>query len=255
MKSKTNSLKPFRSRRGFSLVELLVVIAILAILATLLAPAISKARSRAKNVICASNIRQIGLAAIEYSTDHNGLFPTSWDWVKSDGSKSSGGLWVEWSEEGTVENGTLFSYLSKDKKIFVCPIFAQVFRADPNYSHLTPHVSYCMNEYFRKGGWQGQPPMRRSAIIYASKFGLFGEENTFLAANNRYPINNLALGVGNYFKEDHIVDGCATFHNAPAGDIGLGRSNVCFADGHVEMVDPARTKDIMTPEMVKRSGK
>lgn len=62
-------------RKGFTLVELLVVIAIILILGSLLFPAIFSARSRARTVACQSNLRQIGLATIQYADQYNGVFP------------------------------------------------------------------------------------------------------------------------------------------------------------------------------------
>src|SRR5215475_869222 len=53
-------------RRGFTLIELLVVIAIIAILAAMLLPALARAKARAKQTACLSNLRQIGLGTIMY---------------------------------------------------------------------------------------------------------------------------------------------------------------------------------------------
>jgi prepilin-type N-terminal cleavage/methylation domain-containing protein len=64
-----------RRRRGFTLVELLVVIAILAILAALLLPVFSHARSRARMTSCLSNLRQIGLGMRLYLQDWDGVYP------------------------------------------------------------------------------------------------------------------------------------------------------------------------------------
>ena len=65
-------------KKLFTLIELLVVIAIIAILAAMLMPALSKAREAAKASNCLSNLKQCGLAMIQYSNDNRGYIHSNW---------------------------------------------------------------------------------------------------------------------------------------------------------------------------------
>lgn len=70
---------PAPRRAGFSLVELLVVVAIIAILSSILLPALAKAKSRAQGIYSLNNTRQLTVATVIYSDDHNGRLPYNLD--------------------------------------------------------------------------------------------------------------------------------------------------------------------------------
>jgi len=69
------ALSPDAERRSFSLIELLVSISIIALLLSILIPALNSARASAKVVICAANLRELGLGLISYANESQGLIP------------------------------------------------------------------------------------------------------------------------------------------------------------------------------------
>jgi prepilin-type N-terminal cleavage/methylation domain-containing protein/prepilin-type processing-associated H-X9-DG protein len=70
-----------KGRLGFTLIELLVVIAIIAILAAILFPVFAKAREKARQITCASNLNQLGIAITSYCQDNNETFPGGNGWA------------------------------------------------------------------------------------------------------------------------------------------------------------------------------
>ena len=84
------------SQRAFTLVELLVVVAIIALLVSILLPALSKATEQARSAVCKSDLTQWGLAAVIYTQNYDGIMVTH-----RGASLPSGGYdsWRAWMEQ------------------------------------------------------------------------------------------------------------------------------------------------------------
>src|SRR6056297_3423700 len=127
-------------RHGFTLIELLVVIAIIAILAAILFPVFARAREKARQASCLSNVKQMGLAAMMYVQDYDETMPPARCYNATiPYTMPNGDTWDSW--------GPWFALIqpyAKNPQIFICPSAQESYYGVTSYG-ANRHIIHVLN--------------------------------------------------------------------------------------------------------------
>jgi prepilin-type N-terminal cleavage/methylation domain-containing protein/prepilin-type processing-associated H-X9-DG protein len=218
---------PPRPRLGFTLIELLVVIALIAILAAILFPVFAKAREKARQATCASNLKQLALAWQMYAQDYDEVVcPSYFD----------GGLTAwDFTYDGTNWTLGLLGPYTKEGRVHGCP--DNVFPAD---AYGRPYNGYAYNATYLGGDWQlpqgNDPSCTLAEIVQPAETAAFADAG-YVSSGQSQPENFLRAPSDTTFFQAGLVD----FRHTNMAD-------VAYADGHVTAAHEAFAYNTQFPE-------
>jgi prepilin-type N-terminal cleavage/methylation domain-containing protein/prepilin-type processing-associated H-X9-DG protein len=207
-------------KAGFTLIELLVVIAIIAILAAMLLPALRAAKDSAKTILCTGNEKQLGIAWASYINDYNGGLPLyqSSQWAGDTSGRQWPAIMLDNLSEAVYYSG---QYVFRNS-ILVCPSLPF---SGP--MHIQ-YVNYGMNPFGIGGGAvnPGKPYRDISQVKKPEKQMVFGDSDLQSSGAPQ-------LGCYTFGRDANYATRFR--HNKPSNNIG--KLNIIFCDGHVELRD------------------
>ncbi len=240
-----------RRFRGFTLIELLVVIAIIAILAAILFPVFAKAREKARQTACLSNMKQIALAVIMYATDYDERYPHPY-YQNTSITPDIGPPCNQRSQVSAYRMPSMIQPYVRNAGLFVCPSWSTTKTCRANFPQPTCQWSYA--------GLMGSPmhtasPAQASGdpCLYCGRLcnpagnqGLFDIYTGAKLSEVPAPANTIMIvefklgsGVGSIrdVSNDNPV-GCHAYlesaFNNPALQTHNDGNNYSFCDGHAK---------------------
>jgi prepilin-type N-terminal cleavage/methylation domain-containing protein len=198
---------------AFTLIELLVVISIIAVLASLLLPALSRAKECGRATACKNNLRQLSLGAATYSLDNKGRLPYFLDWLST--------------RPGDLTSGQLYPYL-KTSQVYLCPTDKIILGSDA-------HLPSAPNSPIFGG------QLHSRDYSYAMNCGLCHEGDT---SKFIQPVRTLLFMEADLARNDYSGQVGPTIATRALSTRHNLRGHLVFADFHLESVS-AHTADLL----------